>query len=147
MKSEHVLNSDTGLLRHKRGDLDLCMSELKLTLTAKPFVVLTRVKWAQNATILHYGRSAKCTAAVFVVSKLYRRWRFRGTWRPYQKGKSLNPLTVYHRLHREVAFYLSFIVRYRVRLSNLPRDCYFQPDVDGWWDYSIFLKLYEYSLN
>lgn len=55
MKSEHVVNSDSGLLRHKRGDLDLCMSELNLTLTAKPFMVLTRVKWAQNATILHYA--------------------------------------------------------------------------------------------
>lgn len=30
------------------------MSEVNLTLTAKPFTVSTRVKWAQNATILTY---------------------------------------------------------------------------------------------
>lgn len=35
------------------------MSEVNLTLTAKPFTVSTRVKWAQNATILHYVE-AKC---------------------------------------------------------------------------------------
>lgn len=35
------------------------MSEVNLTLTAKPFTVSTRVKWAQNATILHYV-AAKC---------------------------------------------------------------------------------------
>lgn len=35
------------------------MSEVNLTLTAKPFTVSTRVKWDQNATILHYVE-AKC---------------------------------------------------------------------------------------
>lgn len=92
MKSEHVLNSarQKARLRHKRAGLDLCMSELNLTLTAKPSTVSTGVNWTQNATILHRhhhrrhrcrcrGRCAKCTAfadaMVFVVCKTgSRRW-------------------------------------------------------------------------
>lgn len=94
MKSEHVLNSarQNARLRHKRAGLDLCMSELNLTLTAKPSTVSTGVNWTQNATILHRhhhrrhrcrcrgrGRCAKCTAfadaMVFVVCKTgSRRW-------------------------------------------------------------------------
>lgn len=67
------------------------MSELNLTLTAKPSTVLTGVNWTQNATILHRRAAAATAAAVaaiqpsmcemhhgamiFVVWKLDRRWR------------------------------------------------------------------------
>lgn len=70
------------------------MSELNLTLTAKPFTVLTRVKWAQNATILHYTTKVRnAPPPVFVVWKLDRRWRFRGTERQRPDGEK-NRLTL-----------------------------------------------------
>jgi len=43
------------------------MSELNLTLTAKPSTVSTGVNWTQNATILHHRRNATAAAAVAAV--------------------------------------------------------------------------------